>query len=123
MININFDKKNINLYINYFLVGYAFCLPISKAGTNFFEISILLMWLYEGNWKYKLSQYKENPLIVAFALFLGYSLVSVFWASSISYGLDYISKYRHFLMIPVIYTSLDKQYIKHIFSAFIIYPD
>ena len=120
MIHNKFRQQNINLYINYLLVGYAFCVPISKAGTNFFEITILLLWLFEGNWKYKLSQYKTNPLILTFTIFLGYSLLSVFWASSISDGIDYVAKYRHFLIIAVIYTSLDKKFIKHIFSVFLL---
>ncbi len=114
------EPQNINRYINYLLVGYALCIPISKAGTNLFEILIFLLWIYQGNWKYKLEQYKLNPLIITFAVFISFSLISILWASSISFALDYIAKYRHFLMIPIIYTSLDTKFINHIFSAFLL---
>ncbi|MEA3554582.1 MAG: O-antigen ligase family protein [Campylobacterota bacterium] len=81
---------------------------------------IILLWLIEGNWKYKLSQYKTNPLIITLSLFIILSIVSIFWASNIFYGLDYVSKYKHLIIIAVIYTSLDKKFIKHILSAFLI---
>ena len=119
MMNINYNKNNINLYINYLLVGYVFCLPISKAGTNFFEILIILLWLFQGDWKNKYNQYKSNPLIVTFVIFILYSLVSVFWANSISVWLDYIAKYRHFLLIPILYTLFDIKYLNYVFTAFL----
>lgn len=113
----NFDYTK---YINYFLIGYAFCLPISKAGTSFFEILIIILWIIEGNWRYKFNQYKINPLIITLSLFVIYSILSIFWASNISYGFDYVSKYKHFIIIAVIYSSLDKRFIKYIFSAFLL---
>ncbi len=113
-------RKDINFSINYLLIAYAFCLPISKAGTNLFEILIILLWVYQGNWKYKLVQYKSSPLIITFAIFISFSIISIFWANSVLFALDYIAKYRHFLMIPIIYTSLDKKILGHIFSAFLI---
>ncbi len=117
---INIDKNNINLYINYLLVAYAFCIPVSKAGTNIAEVLILLLWVYQGNWKYKLEQYKSNPFILTFGAFIAFSFISLFWASSFSFGLEYIAKYRHFLIIPVMYTSLDKKFVPHIISAFLM---
>lgn len=111
---------NINKFINYLLVGYAFCLPISKAGVNFFEISILILWLIQGDWKYKLAQYKQSPLIIALSAFLFLNIISLLWASSISYGFEYIAKYRHFLIIFVVYTVLNRNLVKYIFSAFLL---
>ncbi|MCK4738222.1 MAG: O-antigen ligase family protein [Sulfurimonas sp.] len=114
------NKIDFNKYINYLLIGFAFSIPISKAGANFFEISMLLLWILDGNWKYKYKQYRSNPLIFTFIMFLGYSAVSIFWASSMAEGLDYVLKYRHFLIIFVIFIYLDKKYITHIFSAFLL---
>lgn len=118
---LQYKLTNINtsLLINYCLIAYAFCIPISSAGTNIFETLLLLLWLITGEWKNKFNQYKKNPIIIFITLFLIYSLVSVFWASSIIYGLDYLSKYRHFLIIFVMYTFLETKYIKHIVSAFL----
>jgi O-antigen ligase len=107
-------------YINYFLVGYAFMVPISKAGTNLFEFFILLFWILEGRWKYKFNRYKENKFIVILLLFIIFSLISVLWAASIVQGLDYVAKYRHFLIILVFYTSLEKRFVQPVISAFLV---
>lgn len=94
-------------------------IPVSKAGTSLFEILLIILWLLEGNFKDKFKQYKLNPLIITLSLLFIYSFVSLFWASSLSLGLDYLSKYRHLFIIFIIYTSLNKRFLKHILSAFL----
>lgn len=120
IIKDTFNTINTPLLINYFLIAYAFCIPISSAGTNIFEALLLLLWIISGNWKHKYNQYKKNPIIIFITLFIIYNLISVFWASNVLYGLDYVSKYRHFLIIFVMYTFLETKYIKYIVSAFLI---
>lgn len=111
--------NNINLYINYALIAYAFMIPISKAGTVFFELLLILLWFLEGNFKKKFTQYKSNYLILSLAMLFLYSIIILFWKSDLYIGLDYIKKYWHFSVIFIIFTSLNEKYIKHIFSAFI----
>ena len=52
---INFKQKfeiiDYNKFINYFIVLYSFCLPISKAGTTFSAICLILLWFIESNFK------------------------------------------------------------------------
>lgn len=112
--------KDINTWINYCFVAFAFSIPLSKAATSLFEGLILLLWILQGNWKYKFSEYIKNPIIVTLFLFLLYSTISLFWASDLLFGLDYVLKYKHFLIIPILYTSLDKKYIEPILSAFLL---
>ena len=112
----NFDTNRI---INYFLVGYAFTLPFSKAGVNLFEILMLLTWIIQGNWKEKFQLYKSNLLILSLTLLMLLYIISIPWASSTIFALNYIAKFRHFLIILVIYSALDKSFIRHIFSAFL----
>lgn len=115
ILDIDYD-----ILINYFLIAYAFTLPISKAGTNTFEILILLSWLFQGNFREKFLLYKQNLLLISFFIFLILHIISIPFASSIEFALDYIAKYRHFLIILPIYSSLRKEYLKHILSAFLL---
>ena len=59
---INFKQKfeiiDYNKFINYFIVLYSFCLPISKAGTTFSAIFLILLWFIESNFKVKISLIK-----------------------------------------------------------------
>ena len=114
------SSMDYNKYINYALIGYAFCLPISKAGVNFFEIGMLLLWILQGNWQSKFLLYKKNLLIIGIFLLIAWSLLSVFWGSDVKFALNYVAKYRHFLIILVIYSSLQKEYVHKIFSGFLL---
>jgi len=113
--------KKASKYINYLLIGYAFCLPFSKAGVNIFETLALLLWLIDTNWKIKWEQYKNNLLITVILLFILFSFLSIFifGSSDIPYALSYIGKYRHFLIILVIYSYFDLKFIKYLFTAFL----
>jgi len=113
-------QKDLNTYMNYLIVAYAFSFPISKAGVNGIELLLLILWLIQANWNSKLHALKSSLFIVTLGAFMLWSLISLFWASDISVALSYIGKYHHFLMIPIIYTTLEKRYIKYVFSAFIL---
>lgn len=118
--NIIHSKEfDYDKYINYLLVAYAFSLPLSKASTNIFETLILLLWILQGNWRYKFELYKSSFVIVSISLLLIAYTISIPWASSIEFALNYIAKFRHFLIILAIYSSLNTQFIKHIFSGFL----
>jgi len=110
----------LNQYINYLLLGYAFCLPISESGTVFFEILMIILWLFEGDIRYNFKELQQNRLIILIFSLVGFSLISVCWSPNKLEALLFIKKYYHFLIIPIIYTSLRVEYIKHVFSAFLI---
>jgi len=119
-ISLKRSKIDFSQYINYALIGYAFCLPISKAGVNFFEISMLLLWILQGDWKNKFLLYKKNLLIIGIILLITFSLFSVLWGCDIQFVLNYVAKYRHFLIILVIFSSLQIEYVHRIFSSFLL---
>ncbi len=114
------NQYDLTKYINYMLIGYAFSLPISKAGISFFEVFMLILWLLEGAWKDKFKVLKNDLLSMSIVLLIAVSLIASLWSVNIPYALDYVGKYRHFLVILIIYTSFDKKYIQHVFSAFLI---
>jgi len=109
----------INKYINYLIIAYAFSFPVSKALVNVLELLILLLWIYQGNWKEKLILLKSSMFMLLLGAFIFYNIISVLWASDWLFALQYIGKYHHYLMIPVIYTTLEKRFIPYVFSAFI----
>jgi len=114
------QKPNYNLLINYFIVAYAVCLPLSKAGISLFGGLLILFWLIEANFKEKYQLIKDNSLILAMIAFVGFSLLALLWSSDTVFALSYLKKYWHFLVLVVIYTSLDKKYIQYIFTAFLL---
>ena len=118
--NINISRTFYNNYINYFIILYAFCLPISRAGISLSIVLIFLFWILEADFKRKYFEIKNNYFILAIFIFILYSFIAVLWSSDKIFALEYVKKYYHFLIIPIIFTSLKKEYIDKVFSAFLL---
>ena len=118
--NINISRTFYNNYINYFIILYAFCLPISRAGISLSIVLIFLFWILEADFKKKYFEIKNNYFILAIFIFILYSFISVLWSSDKIFALEYVKKYYHFLIIPIIFTSLKKEYIDKVFSTFLL---
>lgn len=73
-----------------------------------------------GDIKNKLQVYKQNLLIVSLVVFLAFSIISIIWADEVMFAINYILKYRHFLIILVVFSFLREDFIKHLFSAFLL---
>lgn len=110
---------NVNLLINRFIVLYAFFAPISKSGTSIFSVFMILAWLVEGKFQNKFQTIKENYLSLSIFGIILYSIVALLWSSDLPFALDYIRKYWHLLVVPVILTSLDEKHLKYALSAFL----
>ena len=118
--NINISRTFYNNYINYFIILYAFCLPISRAGISLSIVLIFLFWILEADFKRKYFEIKNNYFILTIFIFILYSFISILWSSDKIFALEYVKKYYHFLIIPIIFTSLKKEYIDKVFSAFLL---
>lgn len=114
-----YSRISLGKSINYTIILLAFSIPLSKATTSALEILLILLWLFSKELKEKINRTKQNGFIFAVSLFLAFSAISLLWSNDTLFALDYLKKYWHFLLIPIIYTSLDKKYIPYVFSAFL----
>ncbi len=114
--------KNLDYhqYINYVTLIYAFILPLSRAGVSFFSMLLLLLWILEGDFKKKYSALSQSKIILALVVFISFNLFSLLWSDDIIKSLGYIKKYWYFLPIFVMLTSIKREYITKILSAFIL---
>jgi len=116
--------------LNYLLVLFAFILPLSEKKATVVLVLIICVWIIEGRWKEKFHLLKGIEPLKYYALFILFLGLSLFWSETlyggfvkhypnnavISYGRMYIFG---FMIIPVLLTSLRKQYIKWLISAFL----
>ena len=111
-----------NNLINYFLMAYAFVLPLSRAGIVLFSLLLILLWFIEGDLKEKFSKLKNNKFAIAFFIFILFNIISLLWVESqnIKEAIRYIVKYWYMLVIFVIFTSMKKEYVNKILIAFIV---
>ena len=106
-------------YINIAAIGYAFVLPLSRAGVSIFTVLLMLLWLLEGNFKKKITLLKHNKVVLAILAFILMNFLSLFWTDDVIASLEYIRRYWYLLPIMVLFTSLDKAHISRVLSAFI----
>lgn len=120
----------VNKGLNYLLILFAFLLPISTAMTNAAVGLLIIFWLIEGNWKEKYAVLKSSlpfKLFLAFILLIGLSII---WSHGIEGGfwtkhspnaiVFYFRGYVFdFMIIPIILTSMRKEFSRYIISAFL----
>lgn len=114
------DAIDINNVINYTAVVYALLLPVSRAGVSLFTVLLFLLWLFEGSLKDKFNFLKTNRVIVSiFALFV-FSALSILWSENHAVGFDRLRKFWYLLPIIVFATSIRKEFLFRILTAFLL---
>ena len=120
MILRNLMTYSINSYINNIFILYAFSIPFYKDITRILAFILLALWMIEGNYREKSKEILNNRVIVAFSIFVIYSFISIFWSEEKNLALHYVSKYFYYLVIPIMYTSIKKEYIPKLLLSFLV---
>lgn len=119
----NIDRIDFTRYINYIIVLYAFLIPISRAGISILSILMILLWLLDGDFRRKFEQIKENKVVLFIGLFIVYTFLSLLWTDyeSLDHGLGQTLKIIRLVFLPmlIIATTLKKEYIPKIITAFL----
>jgi len=116
------DNTNVTYtkYMNYFILTYAFLLPLSRAGVVFLSGVLVVGWLLEGRFKEKYQLLKQSKIVLALSIFILFNVVSFLWSDNIHNAFEYVKKYWYFLPMLIIFTSIQKGYITKTLSAFIL---
>ncbi len=118
-----FDKMkqlDYTKYINILSIVYAFILPLSRAGISFLTLLLIVTWILEGNLKAKVTMLLQNNVVKTIIVFWLFSLVSLVWSEYTYEACVYIKKYWYMAPIFILFTSLKKEYMEKIISAFIL---
>ncbi|HIQ47177.1 MAG TPA: O-antigen ligase domain-containing protein [Sulfurovum sp.] len=117
---IQSKKYNFTLYLNYTAVVYAFIIPLSRAGIGILTAMMILLWLLEGGFKDKLNLYRKNKVIIFLILFLLLGFVSLLWTEDQQVSLYLQRRYWYLFPLFIFMTSLQKEFIPKLLSAFIL---
>lgn len=120
------DKlKATDTYI-LFIYFYIFLMPWNffKWQMGAFTAIIFIWWLikYKGSLEQKLrTLYEFRPLAILI-FFIIYSYISILWSTSWIEGFNYVNDFHkyYFLLIPVLFTSLNSKEAKNGIKLFII---
>ena len=113
------DSIGINTVINYTAMVYALLLPVSRAGVSVFTVLLFLLWLFEGSFKDKFTFLTKNRVIITISALFVFSALSILWSMDHAVGLDRLRKFFYLLPIIVFATSIRKEFLFRILSAFL----
>jgi len=117
-----FKRENINIYIGYLAIVYAFILPLSRAGIGIVGALMLILWIIDGNFKAKLSRYLDNRVTRYLIIFISLVFISLLWTKieNIKIALDIDRRYWYLFPLFIFFTTLPKEYLSKVLSAFIL---
>ena len=116
-----FFNTQIDRVYQYLFVGSIFLLPLTVLGNNIFIWVTVLIWLFSGNYIYKIQSIKENNLALASIAFFIMHLIGLLWTEDFFWGLEMTRKMLPFLFIlPIFLTISRKENIKYYLFAFFI---
>ena len=103
--------------LNYLFVALAFVLPISTAGVSIISVLILIVWLAERDFSRKFEQIKSSPVAISILAFLLLHFLGFLWLD-----VESINPFKSFLLllVPIVLTSVKKEYVPKIFGSFIV---
>lgn len=105
----------------YLLVCLAFLLPLTVAGSNIIIVSIVLVWLFSGSYKYKLNTILNTKILIFSLIFFSVHVIGLFWTDDINWGLHIVKKmWYFFLLFPVLHSIVDRKYVKYYISSFLL---
>jgi O-antigen ligase len=130
-LNIGIEKEDILIftkvkelnytqYINILAIAYAFIIPLSRAGISILTALLFLLWVLDGDFKKKIAYLRTNNVIRVIGLFILFNIISLIWTDYLYAALHYIKRYWYFAPILILFTSLQKEYIPKVLSAFIL---
>ena len=112
--NLNYEK--IYYYIT---LLFAFIAPLSRAGISISMALLFIIWIIEGDFVRKYKQIVSNKILLSLVLFILYSIISLLWTNDMDIGIARSLKTFYLFTAVVIATSLKKEYINNIITAFL----
>ena len=123
MIALFKDRKieAIKIYILFYIL--IFPLDLTNFMMSVLSIILAIWWLIIGKnrgYFVKLKDILYNKALLLFILFILYAYLSLLWSDDFSEGVKRLNLYKYYwIMIPVIFTTLDKKDVKFAFYALI----
>ena len=119
--NLYFNLKyNSVLLANYFLIFYAFFLPISKDISNIAFTIVIILFFVNGNIKNKLKFALKDKVVFSILIFVAVHMLWLLGTDYFEYGIIKISYMKHYLSIIIIVTIVLRQFVIKIISAFVL---
>jgi len=115
------ENFNLEKIYQYLLITLAFMIPLTVFGANVIIVIICFIWLFSGNYKFKLNQIVQSKILIASIGFYLFHIIGMIWTENISWGLHILHKMWYFLLLfPILSTITKKEHIGFYITAFLL---
>jgi O-antigen ligase len=112
------EESIVDTTLGWLAVVLAFSLPLYRPWVTIASSAILLLWLVGSGLGTRARRLRGHGLTMAVLVFVGLSVISLLWTDHLPEGLRYLTKYRYFLLVPMIASSVRSTYRRWAVTAF-----
>jgi len=105
-------------HIAWLAVVLAFSLPLYRPWVTMASSLIMILWLVGGALRVRAAALRADRLSLAVLLFVVLNLLSLIWSDDPRAGIDYLTKYRYLLLVPMIATSVGPGFRRRMVTVF-----
>ena len=114
-------KRQIENINSILLMLIGFFLPISVAIPSIIFSIILVLWIYEKNFKKKFSIIRQNKaLIILFIIYFLVQVIGLLWTEDLKWGIHIVMKNWIFLAPVVLVTIVKRRHLQYYIYSFLI---
>ena len=115
------ERFNLEKTYQYLLIVLAFLMPLTVSLANTVIVMIVLLWLCSGDYKSKYNEIISSKLMISSIVFYIAHIIGMFWTEDLEWGFHVLHKmWYFFLLLPVLYTIVNKEYTKYYIYAFLV---
>jgi len=112
---------NLNQVYQFLFIALAFLFPLTVSGGTILAVSLIVIWLFSGNYRSKFEQIVSNKLSLACIAFFTLHLVGLLWTEDLDWGLHMVKKmYWLCLGLPILLTITQENNRQKYLSAFLL---
>ena len=112
------QESTLDTTIGWLVVVLAASLPLYRPWVTLATSAVFILWLFGGGLGSRVRRLRGHRLTLAVLFFLGLNICSLLWTSDLDLGLKYLTKYRYFLLIPMVASSVGSMYRRFAVSVF-----
>jgi len=112
---------NLNQVYQFLFIALVFLFPLTVTGGTVLSVTLIVLWVFSGNYRSKYEQIVSNKLSLACIAFFVLHLVGLLWTEDLDWGLHMVKKmYWLCLGLPILLTiTLEGNRQKYL-SAFLL---
>ena len=116
-----YSANKLDSYYQYLITSLFFFLSVSVFLSKLISLLIILLWIFSGDYKLKISSVLSNSLSVASITFFIWLAVSLLWTENLIWGGRMLTKMFEFaILIPILLSISRYENFRIYLFAFLI---